>query len=107
VGWEARERGGRYYARSRRVDGRVVREYVGGGLLGELAAAADAAGRRRRAEAAAALRAVRERDEAALAALADFGALLDGLAAALLVGAGYHQHNRGEWRKTRRGQEAP
>ena len=42
-------RGGKkYYIRSRRVDGRVLREYVGGGIAGEYAAELDAEARARR-----------------------------------------------------------
>ncbi len=68
--WERRERGGLYYTRSRKENGRVVREYVGGGVLGELAARMDAEDRRRRQEEAAAWREERERLEE-LAGLVD------------------------------------
>ena len=36
MGWEIRERGGRYYTRSRKFGGRVVREYIGGGSIAAL-----------------------------------------------------------------------
>ncbi len=105
MAWETRPRGGRYYTRSHKVGGRVVREYVGVGLLAELAAALDAAERRERAAEAA-----RWRGEAArFAALDEATAALDGLAEALasaaMVAHGYRRHNRGEWRKRRDHQE--
>src|SRR5262245_28031254 len=45
MGWD---KDGRYYTRSRRENGRVVREYVGGGKLGELAAQLGAIDREKR-----------------------------------------------------------
>ena len=103
MGWETRRRGGRYYTRSRKVDGRVVREYVGAGRVAELAAQRDAAERRERTEARQRLRELEERHAPASAALADLGRVLDGLATAFLIGAGYRRHHRGEWRRRRQG----
>lgn len=101
MGWETRDRGGRYYTRSRKVNGRVVREYVGGGLTGELAASQDARRREERAAAAAALRAL----EAQHAPLDDHTEELWEMTGLVIRGAlvlaGYHQHHRGEWRKRR------
>jgi hypothetical protein len=99
--WEKRERGGLYYTRSRKVDGRVVREYVGGGLLGQLAAQMDADKRRRREQEAAAWKAERERIQGLEAPVAQLCEAAEILARATLVAAGYRQHNRGEWRKQR------
>jgi len=39
------QRGTRYYTRSKKIGGGVVREYMGGGVLGALPAKMDAAGR--------------------------------------------------------------
>jgi hypothetical protein len=97
MGWDR----GRYYTRSKKVSGRVVREYIGTGRLAELAAQMDAIERADREAERAARRA--EKDE--LAALdADLKALAettDLVARAALVAAGYHRHKRGEWRKKR------
>ena len=101
--WERRERGGLYYTRSRKEGGRVVREYVGGGVLGELAARLDAEVRRRRDEERASRREERERLEALAAPLEELCEAAEVIARAALLASGYHRHNRGEWRK-RRGQ---
>lgn len=95
------DKGGRYYTRSRRVNGRVVREYIGGGTVGQLAAQLDALERQQRDAARAAERASREEVAALDAPLTELNELVDLLARAALVAAGYVQHHRGEWRKTR------
>jgi hypothetical protein len=96
MGWD---KGGRYYTRSRRVNGRVVREYVGGGAAGELAAQLDADERQQRETARAAERVEREAVTALDALLAELDELADLLTRAALAAAGYTQHHRGEWRK--------
>ena len=97
--WENRERGGRYYTRSRKVDGRVVREYVGAGPLAELAARADSLERERREGEAEARRAEEERLDALEAPVEALCEAAELLARAALVAAGYHRHKRGEWRR--------
>ena len=92
---------GRYYTRSRRISGRVVREYVGAGRVGELAAQMDALERERRETERAVRRATRAELEARDAPLNELNDLADLLAHAALVVAGFHRHNRGEWRKRR------
>ena len=99
MAWEKRERGELYYTRSRKVNGKVVREYVGGGVLGELAARTDALAHRQREEEAAALSEKREQMEALEAPVRELCEAAEVLAKAALVAAGYHQHKRGEWRK--------
>jgi hypothetical protein len=105
--WERRERGGLYYTRSRKENGRVIREYVGGGVLGELAARMDAEDRRRRQEEAAAWREEQER-------LEEFAGLVDELCEDIetivrcaLLAAGFRRHKRGEWRRKREPETAP
>ena len=101
MGWEQRERGGLYYTRSRRVDGRVVREYVGAGPLAEFAALRGAEERRQREEEERAWRAEYEHLEALEKPVEELCELADLLAHAALIAAGYHQHHGGEWRKKR------
>jgi len=101
MGWEKRRRGGYYYTRSRKVRGRVVREYVGGGLPGQLAAAMDAEGRAEREAQAEAWRAERVCQEASDATLLELCEIAEAAASGTLILAGYHRHHRGEWRRRR------
>jgi len=65
MSWEARKGRGRYYTRSRRVGGKVVREYLGGGRIGEILAGFDMLKRDERLTEAAELKQSRA-EEAAL-----------------------------------------
>ncbi|VTR92844.1 Uncharacterized protein OS=Singulisphaera acidiphila (strain ATCC BAA-1392 / DSM 18658 / VKM B-2454 / MOB10) GN=Sinac_7637 PE=4 SV=1 [Gemmata massiliana] len=98
MGWD---KNGRYYTRSRRVNGRVVREYIGGGRAGELVAQMDAIARDKRETERACAKIARERVEALDAPLAELNEQADLLIQAALVAAGLRQHKRGEWRKKR------
>ncbi len=101
MAWETRNGGGRYYTRSRKVNGRVVREYVGTGPHAELMAAIDAGRREEREAKAAAERSEREEWRAMDAQLLALCGLADTLATWSLEAAGYHRHKRGEWRRRR------
>lgn len=105
MAWETRSRGGAYYTRSRRVGGRVVREYVGRGLIGELAAREDATRREARRATQAAAREQRQREREADRQLRELVATIDRRAAILtaitLTAAGYHRPKRGIWRRRR------
>ena len=99
--WERRERGGLYYTRSRKEGGKVVREYVGGDLIGELAARMDAEVRRLREKEKVIRREERECLDALAAPVEELCEAAEVIARAALLASGYHQHNRGEWRKRR------
>lgn len=98
MGWETRLHGGRYYTRSRRVNGRVEREYVGAGSVGELAAELDAIDREHRLKRAAVTRQRMQASTDADNLLASLEQITENLGRAALLLAGYHQHNRGNWR---------
>ena len=101
MAWEKRKgSSGRYYTRSRRVGGQVVREYVGCGLLAEISATLDALDRLEREEANEQLREQQEAAEATDQSLQELAALCDVLVEAELLRAGFHKH-KGEWRKRR------
>jgi hypothetical protein len=104
MGWESRGScHGRYYTRSKRANGRVVREYIGaaGDPLVELVAAADILRQADRRAAAEARRAEEASWQAALAPLLELSRAADVMARAALLAAGYHQHSRSSWRKKR------
>ena len=99
MAWESRRRGGRYYTRTRRVDGRFVREYVGGGIAGELAATLDAMEREHRAESQRQRKAESEALRALDGMLAGLHDTCDVVTKGTLASAGYYQHDHGEWRR--------
>ncbi len=96
MGWQ-----GPYYYRSVRQNGKPRREYIGRGPLAELIADEDrerASAREADRKAENALRAEFETIEV----LADeLDELADLASAAALVNAGFRQHHRSEWRKSR------
>ena len=101
MGWEQRQYGDRYYYRSRRMNGRVVKEYVGAGPVAELAAHADAVRRTERTAQAEALHAEQARLAALDAPLETLCELTEALVHAALLESGYRRHKRGEWRRRR------
>ena len=101
MSWETRNGKGRYYTRSPRRGGRIVREYFGAGKWGEYWAAEDAYARAERAERAAASRAEADGLDEIDKLVAAYVKTVEVAAREALVAAGYRQHQRGEWRKTR------
>jgi hypothetical protein len=95
VGWEQRNGRGCYYTRTRRVNGRFVRQYFGAGPAGHLAAAEDGLKRESRRREAEEGQRLRDADRA----LSSFCGQVERLARAALVVAGYHRHHRCEWRR--------
>lgn len=99
MAWEERG-GGRYYYRTHWVNGRPVKEYVGGGLAGRLASESDRIDRERRVARALEERREREKLEALAAPVLELSEAAEILARAHLIAAGFHRH-KGEWRHER------
>jgi hypothetical protein len=95
------ERG--YYYRVRKVKGRVVREYVGCGLVAALVAELDDQERTARETMKALWRSKKTLFERLDADVRSLIEITDCLTRAALLVAGYRQHRRGEWRKRRNG----
>ena len=83
----------------------MVREYVGGGVLGESAALQDEYERRQREEEAALEKEQRQRLGDLMAPVDELCEAAEILTQVVLVTAGYRRHNRGEWRKRREPQQ--
>ena len=100
MGWE--KRGNRdYFYTAERVNGRVVKRYVGAGRVAELAAQLEALTRDQTATVDEDTRRAWAELDALAAALGPLHELADSLTAAALVAAGFHRHHRGPWRKRR------
>lgn len=98
MGWDVKNQH-RYYSRSRRVAGRVVREYVGGGDVGERAAAEDARRREEREAAKTAWQRKRDQYEAATQPLDQLAMAMEAAARGSLALAGFYHQDPGVWRQ--------
>ena len=104
MAWERRGRR-LYYYRKRREGKRVVSEYVGTGLLAELAAECDGLDRQEQEAERAARRAEREAQLEIDRTIDAAGEAVRTLTGAVLLANGYHLH-KGQWRKRRDGGQA-
>jgi hypothetical protein len=98
MSWESRKQGGLYYTRTRRINGRQVREYIGGGLIGELAAEQDLLAREQLEQKRQQWKAEKVHIRHLEAPIIDLDDQCQALMTACLEAAGYHQHH-GEWRR--------
>jgi hypothetical protein len=97
MAWESRGGRGHYYTRSKRVGGRIVRQYFGSGVAGELAATEDALRKVERQIDLQRCRQDQERHDALAGSIEVLSALSDLLVRAVLIGLNYHKHG-GQWR---------
>ena len=97
MGWEK----GRYYTRTKRVDGKVVREYFGCGPEAERAAREDVEARDRRRNQQLEEQIERDTCDALDAPFEEIDQFTAMAVDILFEQAGYHRHDRGGWRKPR------
>ena len=99
MGWETRASGRRYYTRSYRQQGKIVRQYIGTGELAEIVSQNDAIEREVRIAEATEFRQSKLQDQQINQSLDLLDDIVDCLSKGFLIAIGYHQHNRSEWRK--------
>ncbi len=97
MSWETRG-SKQYYYRRRKVNGRVVSEYVGGGYLGVFVQQADEEKRQAAQERRQAWQATVDAAQALDAMLDEVTEAVNAYAGALMLITGHYQHNR-QWRK--------
>ena len=97
MSWETRGNK-QYYYRRRKVDGRVIGEYVGGGLIGVFVEQADDERRQEATEKRQAWQDTVEADKELDAMLDEVTEAVNAYAGALMLATGHYQHKR-QWRK--------
>ena len=100
MGFESRKGKGRYLYLSRRVDGRVTKEYIGKGALAESLSDRLTLARAEHRTARIAAQIENERDTEATIPLTELCKYPDLLVKATLLTAGFHTH-KGQWRRRR------
>lgn len=105
MAWESRNGSGAYYTRSRKIGGRVVREYCGSGEIGALYEHMDKVDRAERERVRWERQKERERAQEFDTILGGYCELVESSMRDTLQRAGYHQHHRGDWRRKRGNQE--
>jgi len=90
-----------YYYRSVRSGTRVTKEYIGRGRVAALIARLDGVEREQRSQRRDDLEIDRQRWAALEGPLLELDDVTDLLVTAAMSAAGYHRHDRGEWRRHR------
>lgn len=100
MAWETR--GNRtYYYRARKINGRVVKEYLGTGASAHAAAAEDEDRRQARQIASAKRKGAYKMEDPTAYLTDSFLDLSDNLINGLFVASGFYRHHGGEWRRRR------